>query len=152
MLTAAKPMTLSIAERLSIDQLCLHFEQSLQNGAPDSIEQHLSDVAENLQPVLLEELLHLELPYCYRQGQTPRKIDYLHRFAATAQHQQIIDRVWAQIAHDLAPVANQPAGPRIPGFTLLERIASGGMGVVYKARDDKLKRIVAIKMLTGDTP
>lgn len=36
---------------------------------------------------------------------------------------------------------------RIPGYTIIRMIQEGGMGVVYQARDDRLNRLVAIKML-----
>ena len=39
------------------------------------------------------------------------------------------------------------AGQRIGRFAVLERIASGGMGEVYAAHDDRLQRRVAIKRL-----
>ena len=32
-------------------------------------------------------------------------------------------------------------------FTLLDKIGEGGMGAVYKARDTRLNRLVAIKLL-----
>ncbi|MCC5848714.1 MAG: serine/threonine protein kinase [Verrucomicrobia bacterium] len=38
----------------------------------------------------------------------------------------------------------------IPGYTIVSKIAEGGMATVWKARQDKLDRVVAIKILIKD--
>ena len=62
----------------------------------------------------------------------------------------------AGLPDDLKPVA-PPSGPphamampAVPGYDVLAPLGEGGMGSVWKARQVRLNRLVAVKMVLGD--
>ena len=84
----------------------------------------------------------------------PNRQEFLDRFPQLASELKTFFADQDEAAHFLAPIRNiRPAGPAVPvpssfgDYELLREIARGGMGVVFQARQSRLNRTVAVKMI-----
>ncbi len=136
-------LPLSALER--IDRVCQDFEAAWKAGTVPQIEPFLGDAVGQERVQLLKELLLLELDYHRRNAETPDITEYQSRFP---QDGQLLAAVFANCAERASSPPRPGTRVRYFGdYELLEEIGSGGMGVVYMARQISLNRTVAVKMI-----
>jgi WD40 repeat protein/tRNA A-37 threonylcarbamoyl transferase component Bud32 len=151
--------TLTISGLERVVAICDEFESQWQAGGSPRIEDYLEKIPEQERLNLLVDLLELELELRRHAGESPEIGGYLARFPDQAR---LVERAfnapssgdWDTLIDADSPtlvdtsVRSRPSASRRFGdFELLDEIAAGGMGVVYKARQVSLNRIVALKMI-----
>jgi serine/threonine protein kinase len=142
-----------------LDRLCDEYESRRAGGETPSIADYLAKVSEAQREQLCVELVRIQMDLRRQRGEivTIREVleeipDEL-RGAVQARVETTAAESTVCSADSRAPsetVIDDDLPPEIPSFEPIERVAAGGMGIVWRMRDLRMGRDVAVKVMKAE--
>lgn len=130
-----------------IDVICDDFEREWLAGRPPRIEEYLNRIEQAVRPALFSELLAVDLEYRYTKNLDDPDLEQL--VAAYSDDSVLVGEIRGRIEARQGALSKAPPTRLVAHYELLEQVGAGGFGTVWRARDTRLDRTVAIKISSG---
>jgi WD40 repeat protein len=140
----------SSAAEQHLRQACAELEEKLRASKQTCAEEYFTRFPElALDADSAVELIYKEFGTRDVLGANPRADDYYRRFPQWQQALTDQFQLHALLKEALAPGGGEFVGKQVGPYEVLEEIARGATGVVYRARHKTLNRVVALKVVVA---